>query len=350
MINLEENMNIINIMNKKTGSEYIDTGLEVNGIFQHKINKDIETLIEDNESLANVNYYAYLFNLPLHNNPYVKPIHTNTIRILERNGVNNYGELLKERSKGILSKCWLESAQCLNIFPKEWRQLMLKAKKDAYEWPKLIPIKLNIWKTTSAPTTKELRERIEENNRIESPASYLEKRHHMEELTTTTNPFQDLLHMSKETKLRDVQYKILHNIYPTMYHLFKWKIKETSNCSSCGDTETTLHAIYECPIANRTYNNLKRVLREHMQLNLTLTLKDVLLGMQTHIKNKNAINCILLLLKRRLILQREDKREIGELEIIGLIKEQIKKELFIAKKTKSLSTHNKRWGTLSSIG
>ena len=41
---------------------------------------------------------------------------------------------------------------------------------------------------------------------------------------------------TQETRLRVLQWKILHNIYPTYMLLSKMKVKENSKCSYCTDT------------------------------------------------------------------------------------------------------------------
>jgi hypothetical protein len=147
------------------------------------------------------------------------------------------------------------------------------------------------------------------------------------------NPFICLRKTTKEARLRNVQYKILHNIYPTMHHLFKWKIKESENCSQCGVPETTTHAIFDCRSAQSTIKNLEMIIMEVMQINIHLTLSDILLGLNHETfgnKGIHIINVIIIQLKRQLILQREEKNEISTNEIRSLLENQHKMEKYIA--------------------
>jgi len=350
ILNLEQNDSILTAGDTTINSPYINRGMEMNKTMLQLINKDINELLDEEDGLINKNYFAYIYTTPLNNNNYTKQAHKNSIKILERNGIETYGTLLQEKIKGITSKCWLETAQMLKIFPKSWIMVMMKAKRSSYEMLNSLPTKMNIWKDVTKITTKDIRERIKEMGETNKPIEYIERRHHVDELTTHLNPFIELRQDTKEEKLRNVQYKILHNIYPTMYHLYKWKIKETANCSICNVTETTLHAIYECPVARQTYKYLESLLSEQAHIQVKLNWKDVLLGIQTNTPNKGAINSILIILKRNLILQREEKRIITMEEIEHIIKEQMKKEKYIATKSNTLNKYSKRWGMISRIG
>ena len=49
-----------------------------------------------------------------------------------------------------------------------------------------------------------------------------------------------------ENKLRCFQYKVIHNILPTNYKLYKMKLKTSPSCDRCGNPyENLLHLLYE---------------------------------------------------------------------------------------------------------
>jgi hypothetical protein len=148
--------------------------------------------------------------------------------------------------------------------------------------------------------------------------------------------------MTKNVQLKVVQFKILHNAYPTMSHLHKWKIKNTPNCHHCNEVETTEHALWTCPIAQSTIHNLKRLLQVP-NTNLTnISKEDFIFGK----KSSHAINCIFAIVKRKLILQREEKLVLSLDALKRLIVDEIKIELAIHKKQKKLETFKKRWNVV----
>ena len=50
----------------------------------------------------------------------------------------------------------------------------------------------------------------------------------------------------KETKLRSLAWRVLHNIYPTNILLFKMKLVPSQNCPSCGEIDFVEHFFYSC--------------------------------------------------------------------------------------------------------
>ncbi len=147
--------------------------------------------------------------------------------------------------------------------------------------------------------------------------------------------------MIKNVPLRGVQYKILHNAYPTMKHLFHWRIKASPNCTSCNIPETTIHAIWECNIAQQTIQNLQRTLNlmltNHRQCQITK--EKFLYG----IKSQPTTSMIFTLIKRSLILQREEKNIITEETINKIILQEFNVEKYIATKQDSMHKFNARW-------
>jgi hypothetical protein len=155
------------------------------------------------------------------------------------------------------------------------------------------------------------------------------------------NPFITCFKMTKNVPLRGVQYKILHNAYPTMKHLFHWRIKASPNCTSCNVPENTIHAIWDCNIARQTIGNLQSILNTVLnnRRNLQITKETFLYGL----KSNPAISMIFTLIKRSLILQREEKNTITEESINKIILQEYNVEKYIATKQDSLHKFNARW-------
>ncbi len=168
------------------------------------------------------------------------------------------------------------------------------------------------------------------------------------------NPFLELRKATKDAKIKNIQFKILHNVYPTMKHLFKWKIKINPNCTLCGEPETLEHAIFNCPVASDCWNKLFSLLK----INTTsLTYRNILLGLSSnHCPSREVINIfceyrvsmypidvIMILLKQALILQREEKRFLSINEIKCIIRNRLNIEKYIHVKANSVNSYEKKW-------
>ncbi len=101
----------------------------------------------------------------------------------------------------------------------------------------------------------------------------------------------------------------------------------------------TEHAIWECNIAQETFQNFVRIYTEINNKNLALDKQTVFYGMQ----NKDALNTLLTLIKRALILQREDKQALTCEDIKRIIKQQQELEYYIAKKNNKVTKHQNKW-------
>ena len=57
-----------------------------------------------------------------------------------------------------------------------------------------------------------------------------------------TNIFKDII----EVKLQEIQWKILHNIFPTNILLNRMGIKNTENCEFCNEKDFVEHYFFNC--------------------------------------------------------------------------------------------------------
>ena len=61
-----------------------------------------------------------------------------------------------------------------------------------------------------------------------------------------SNTWNNILIGLKETKLREVQWKIVHNIYPTNILLNKMGIKSSEKCDFCDEVDVVEHMFFRC--------------------------------------------------------------------------------------------------------
>ena len=104
---------------------------------------------------------------------------------------------------------------------------------------------------------------------------------------------------TKEERLRLLQWKILHNIYPTNILLNKMKIKENNLCPFCQETDFIEHFFYSCKQINSIWLKCEGFIYEKINKTIKLSEKDVLFGYK--IENTNTetifINHVILITK-----------------------------------------------------
>ncbi len=182
---------------------------------------------------------------------------------------------------------------------------------------------------------------------------YLVEKHNSVDINNLNkNPFITIRKVMKDVKIRNLNYKLFHNIYPTMHHLFKWKIKESENCNWCHLKETTRHAIFDCVIAVDAIDSLNKLIKSRYCLtdNVVLTYENVLFGLASTTSNikikqkqKASIDIVITLVKQKLILQRENKIFISMGEIENIFEERKGLENYISVKNRRNLPMN-TWG------
>ena len=106
---------------------------------------------------------------------------------------------------------------------------------------------------------------------------------------------------TKESRLRELQWKIIHNIYPTNILLQKMKVTDTNKCSTCKDEIDYLeHFFFHCPPVKQFWIEIERFLLSMTGICTQLNVCDVLFGIRyvnLDEKNeiKNTINHVILI-------------------------------------------------------
>jgi hypothetical protein len=117
--------------------------------------------------------------------------------------------------------------------------------------------------------------------------------------------------------------------------LHKWKLNHTDKCGICQNVETVKHAIYDCTIAKDAIAKSETFFKNIFKLNtdFALTYENVLLGtlssnvnVQLHNATKVIIDKLLVLLKQKLILQRNNKELLSYSELANLFQSRLRLE------------------------
>ena len=112
------------------------------------------------------------------------------------------------------------------------------------------------------------------------------------------DPFvwQISLSCTSEIKLIQLQWKILHNIYPTGTLLHKMKIKQTENCDFCGQRDTLIHFFFHCAESRKIWKKAESYVYNKTGVRINFDEKRVIIGIlnddSIHPCTKQSLNII----------------------------------------------------------
>ena len=78
--------------------------------------------------------------------------------------------------------------------------------------------------------------------------------------------------------LRNMYFKILHNIYPTNLLLHRMKIKASPNCDYCGDIDHIIHMFFSCPSLKSFWESTTSLVQRILNDKISLGPIDIILG------------------------------------------------------------------------
>ena len=106
---------------------------------------------------------------------------------------------------------------------------------------------------------------------------------------------------TKETRLRLLHWKVLHNIYATNILLSKMKVKDNNKCSYCKNVVDFIeHYFYECPVVKRFWLFIEQYIFMQSEISVKLDVEIILFGFfdkEISKSVKQKINHILLVAK-----------------------------------------------------
>ena len=101
---------------------------------------------------------------------------------------------------------------------------------------------------------------------------------------------------TKEARLRTLQWKIFHNIYPTRILLKKMSVANSDLCLHCGEREYIEHFFFECEEMRSFWNYVEKEMSAIIGKNIKLQESEVILGITKgySLKILNLINLFIL--------------------------------------------------------
>ena len=143
---------------------------------------------------------------------------------------------------------------------------------------------------------------------------------------------------------RIFQFKIVHDILPTNYKLYRWKVKDSSRCSYCFlENETCEHLFSECHTAITLYSNITNWANKFDILLPKLDKLTILYGIIPWSFENALLNHFILIYKQTLFYNRDSSNANLMAEFTRRIKNIYHLEDIIAKRKNKLPTHNKKW-------
>ena len=157
--------------------------------------------------------------------------------------------------------------------------------------------------------------------------------------------FDSIFKVTKITKLRDFQYRLLLGKIVTNEQLFTWKMIETPNCTfGCNLVENQTHLLNECIYVQPLWEYVTKLCNEY---NIFIDINDyTILYNLIHENVRHVINLIALLLKRYVYTVKCGQRRPNVHELIAIIDYNHDMSLFNSKREHNLGKHIKLWSPI----
>ena len=154
--------------------------------------------------------------------------------------------------------------------------------------------------------------------------------------------------VTKDVKLRWLQFRIVHRILSTNSYLFRIGILTSDVCSFCSETiETIEHIFWRCPFVYDFWNNLQNWVNSTIDIpQIHLTECDVIFGIA---ETSKVLNLVLLLAKKHIYRQK--------LKMLSPSLEAFKREFryykdickYIYRKNNQEGVYIKYWGKYANL-
>ena len=243
---------------------------EIKSIFWRKV---LEAWIDSNKREDEISSYD-----PIHNN-HQFTVNNNTIfnqeciknniiciKDLVRDGAmisfNNYENMIGRRANNIIEFLTLKTA-----LSKIKNKISKDIKEDKYTF---LGINVNLL------NRKRVYNLMKKDEICQCENFWEKKLNRQLNENTWKNIFED----SKETKLQELQWKIVHNIFPTNIILNRMQIKDSERCEYCGEKDFIEHLFYNCTRIGLFWQVIANLASNKIGKKIILNETTVLLGIE----------------------------------------------------------------------
>jgi hypothetical protein len=203
-------------------------------------------------------------------------------------------------------------------------------------------------------STKEIYKYILEKEKIKPPTSqsrWIEKH---DDIDVGDNFWQLIyetpFHLTKNSKVLMVQYKLVHRILAVNHNLKKWERIDNSECELCGKDDTLEHFIFECPTTNALWHNIHSWWKTEFQFSIPITLLEVIFGAPNEIIDKhiNLLNYMILHAKYYIYVSKKQDKQICLYDFLLMLKKELKLKKTYYLENSRAQTFDKNWNELYS--
>ena len=161
---------------------------------------------------------------------------------------------------------------------------------------------------------------------------------------------KELYSITNITKYRSFQYRLLQRALVTNTNLYRWGIKQSAECTFCGDREETImHIMYECKKVQELWGKIKQYI-EHRFAGEECHINPIAVITNKIVKRGHVGNFIALITKQFIYRQKCLDEPLSIDSLKGSICKIEAIEKYIAIKNGKLSTHLRKWGKQNQEG
>ena len=152
--------------------------------------------------------------------------------------------------------------------------------------------------------------------------------------------FKIINSLSKSTKLRSFQYRLLMFKIFTNDVLYEWGLVPSENCSHCEIKLTIKHLLWECPESAKLWNMIERTLLVEQKLALNYA---IIVSNQWPQQRKSAVGTIILVTKYYIFHKFCEGKYTHSRQLIENIKDAKRIELYNATNQKQKKMIARMW-------
>lgn len=239
---------------------------------------------------------------------------------------------------------WLQHMQLIAALPHHWKQYLISNPIMQIDTGTFYEQVINESKITNIVYNKLITEseyldkpRMKWQTRLEEPV-------YQEEFVDV---FKNINRVTISTKLRDFQYRLLHNALVTNHQLCLWKIIPTDRCTFCqNQKEHTVHLFVDCNYVSKLWEQLRLWLHDELGLthisDLNWSTRNIMFNMVHPIAN-HVINFLILITKQYIYKQRCLTQKLNIEQLIYEIEMVQKIEYNLAFEGGRLAKHYNKW-------
>ena len=194
------------------------------------------------------------------------------------------------RKMEITASIWLEYFTVINAIPQPWRNTQVNGDNH-------VDIVTFKEKDIQAWSMKDFRRELQPQNIQPKSVHFWQRK--FPNVNFSEQYWCLAHHCCKEIRLKTLQWKILHNIYPTNIMLKKMGKTETENCVHCGVKDYIEHFFYQCTRVKQLWKEVQSVINAKIGQRINIDEQIVILGIIEGLdqKKQKIANILILIAK-----------------------------------------------------